>query len=107
MLVPQPLIGDLFGTQLTLEFEQELSRLEQQSPELHSILKTIDQGRTNLRRQQIENRPNVTVQGLLNWRDNGVNGDSNAAIAVSVPIPVRNRNQGAIQGLMLRDNLTK
>ena len=97
MLVPQPLNGDLFGAQLTLEFEQELSRLEQQSPELHAILATIDQARTNLRRQQIEVRPNVTVQGLFNWRDNGANGDPNAAIAVSIPIPVKNRNQGAIQ----------
>jgi len=97
MLPPQPLEGDLFAPAKPFDFEQELARVQQQSPELFAIVASIDRARTNLRRQQIETRPNVSVQGLVNWRDNGTSGDPNAGIAVTVPIPVRNRNQGAIQ----------
>jgi cobalt-zinc-cadmium efflux system outer membrane protein len=96
-LPPQALSGDLFASARSFDFEQELSRLEQHSPELFAIVASIDRARTNLRRQLIETRPNVSVQGLLNWRDNGTDGDPNAGIAVTVPIPVKNRNQGAIQ----------
>jgi cobalt-zinc-cadmium efflux system outer membrane protein len=97
MLSPQPLSGDLFAPAIPFDFEQELTRLQQQSPELYAIVASIDRARNNLRRQQIETRPNVTVQGLFNWQDNGIDGDPDAGIALSVPIPVRNRNQGAIQ----------
>jgi outer membrane protein, heavy metal efflux system len=97
MLPPQPLVGDLFASARTFDFEQEMTRLEQNSPELFAIVASIERARTNLRRQQIETRPNVSVQGLLNWRDNGTNGDPNAGIAVTVPIPIKNHNQGAIQ----------
>lgn len=97
MLTPQPLAGDLFSPAVQFDFDAELNRLQQQSPELYAIVASIDRARTNLRRQQIETRPNVTVQGLVNWRDNGTSGDPNAGIAITVPIPVRNRNQGAIQ----------
>ena len=97
MMTPQPLAGDLFAPAAPFDFEQELARVQQQSPELFAIIASIDRARTNLRRQQIETRPNVSVQGLLNWRDNGTSGDPNAGLAITVPIPVRNRNQGAIQ----------
>ncbi len=97
MMPPQPLAGDLFAPAAQFNFEQELARLQQQSPELYAIVASIDRARTNLRRQQIETRPNVNIQGLLNWRDNGTNGDPNAGLAISVPIPFHNRNQGAIQ----------
>ncbi len=97
MLTPQPLAGDLFAPAQLFDFNQELMRLQQQSPELYAIVASIERARINLSRQQIETKPNVSVQGLFNWRDNGVDGNSNAALAVSIPIPVRNKNQGAIQ----------
>ena len=41
-------------------------------------------------------QPNVTVEGLLNWRDNGIDGDADAGLVVALPVPIWNRNQGAI-----------
>jgi outer membrane protein, heavy metal efflux system len=38
----------------------------------------------------------VTVQGLVNWRDNGAGGRSDGQIMVGLPIPAWNRNQGGI-----------
>lgn len=97
MLPQRPLAGDLFAPASKFDFEDEFARLQNQSPELFAIVASIDRARMNLRRQQIETRPNVNVQGLLNWRDNGTGGDPNAGISISVPIPTKNRNQGAIQ----------
>lgn len=88
--------GDLFVSVPGLDFESTLSQVQQSSPEIASVLALLERSRANLCRQIIEPRPNVTVQGLVNWQDNGVDGDSNAGITVSIPVPIWNRNQGAI-----------
>ncbi len=36
------------------------------------------------------------MQGLVNWQDNGIGGKPDGGLQVAIPIPVRNRNQGAI-----------
>ena len=57
----------------------------------------IERARWAVQRACIEKKPNVTVQGLVNWRDNGIGGDSDGSITVGVPLPLWNRNQGGIQ----------
>jgi cobalt-zinc-cadmium efflux system outer membrane protein len=36
------------------------------------------------------------VQGLVNWRDEGIGGKPDGSISVGVPLPLWNRNQGAV-----------
>jgi outer membrane protein, heavy metal efflux system len=49
-----------------------------------------------LERARVQPIPNVNVQGLVNWQDNGIGGSADGGIAVLVPIAVFDRNQGAI-----------
>lgn len=96
-LQPQPLQGDLADSDQELQFDQALERLRVNSPEIAAVLAEIQRARCNLSRQIVEPLPNVTVQGLINWRDNGAGGDANGGITVSLPIPIWNRNQGGIR----------
>jgi len=56
----------------------------------------IDRARRALQRARVEPVANVNVQGLVNWQDNGIGGKPDGGVAVSLPIPVFNRNQGGI-----------
>ena len=95
-MAPQPISGDIEQVPTGLIFEESLTQLQSQSPEVAAVFANIDRARCNLQRQLIETRPNVTVAGLVNWRDNGIGGDSDGAVVVSLPIPLWNQNQGAI-----------
>ncbi len=95
-MAPHPIAGDIEQVPTGLIFEESLAQLQGQSPEVASVLAKIDRARCNLQRQLIETKPNVTFTGLVNWRDNGIGGDPDGAVVVSLPIPVWNQNQGAI-----------
>ncbi|TWT76278.1 Cobalt-zinc-cadmium resistance protein CzcC precursor [Planctomycetes bacterium CA13] len=95
-LAKETLAGDLFAHTPPIDFLDVLAKIQVQSPEMGVRLAAIEQARYNLNRQRIEPLPNVTVGGLLNWRDNGIGGDADAGITVSIPLPIHDRNQGAI-----------
>ena len=71
--------GDLFQPAAEIVFAQALDRLWQESPEIAVALTNIERARCYLRRQQLDPRPNVTIEGLFNWRDNGISGDADGA----------------------------
>jgi len=62
-LVPQPLAGAITDSGNEILFEEALAQLRNQSPEVAAVWATIQRSRCNLQRQQIEPRPNLTVQG--------------------------------------------
>ena len=93
----QPLAGDIQDRDQEIAFESALQDLRSRSPEVAAALSEIERARCNLKRQQIETLPNVTVQGLINWRDNGIDGDPDGAITVALPLPLWNKNQGGIR----------
>jgi len=93
----QPLAGNLSSSGGDLQFEQSLQNLLSKSPEVAALFSEIERARCNLKRQQAEVKPNVTVQGLINWRDNGIGGGPDGAITVAMPLPLWNKNQGAIR----------
>lgn len=95
-LTVQSLDGDLFAPAINYDFLGAVSMLQEQSPEIAAVVASIERARCNLRRQQVEPMPNITAQGLVNWRDNGIGGDPDGGVAVSIPVPLWNRNQGAI-----------
>ena len=93
----QTLAGDLYAPPIELDFDGALSWLRSQSPEVAEAYANIQRARYQLQRQIVEPRPNLSVQTLYNFVDNGIGGKPDAALALSVPVPVHNRNQGAIQ----------
>lgn len=96
MLAQQPLVGDPLAPPRQIEFDDALGRLLTLSPEMAAASMAVSRARAAIERERVEPVPNVTVQGLVNWQDNGVNGKADGGLAVSIPIPVFNRNQGGV-----------
>ena len=93
---PQPLDGDVEATGTACDWNASLQRLVTSSPEIAAAMAEIERARWAVQRAKVEKVPNVTVNGLVNWRDNGIGGGSDGAIQVGVPLPLWNRNQGGI-----------
>lgn len=91
------LTGEAFAPPQDFSWEQVLNTLRAASPEVAAALAEVCRARFALERAQVEPIPNVTIQGLVNVIDNGINGDPDGGLAVSIPLPVNNRNQGAIR----------
>lgn len=96
MLAQQTLEGDPLVPPRHIEFDDALGRLLTLSPEMAAASMAVSRARAAIERERVEPVPNVTVQGLVNWLDNGANGKADGGVAVSVPIPVFNRNQGGV-----------
>lgn len=95
-LAPQSLDGDLDEKRAEHIWENSRQRLLSSSPEIAAAMTEIERARWALQRAYVEKVPNVTLQGLVNWRDNGIGGRSDGGITVGVPLPLWNRNQGGI-----------
>jgi cobalt-zinc-cadmium efflux system outer membrane protein len=95
-LPPQQLEGNIEDNRHELTWEQSRERLLTSSPEIAAAMAEIERARWALQRAMVEKTPNVTVAGLVNWRDNGIDGDPDGAVTVGVPLPLWNRNQGGI-----------
>lgn len=93
---PQPLAGELTAPPRELSFDDALAQLQFASPEVAAAALEVERACLALRRAQVEPVPNVSVAGLVNWQDNGIGGDPDGGIAVSLPIPFFDKNQGAI-----------
>jgi cobalt-zinc-cadmium efflux system outer membrane protein len=95
-LPPQPLTGEIDEDRPPLDWQTSVQRLLTSSPEVAAAYAEIERARWAAERARVEKTPNVTVQGLVNWRDNGIGGGSDGALTVGVPVPLWNRNQGGI-----------
>lgn len=92
----QPLAGDPTAQSLDLKFDEVLQRVQTQSPELAAAAAQLQRARLTLERERVQPIPNLTFQGTMNWIDNGIGGKPDGAVQVSVPVPLFDRNQGAI-----------
>ncbi|GAB6185598.1 TolC family protein [Thermopirellula anaerolimosa] len=95
-LPPQPLRPEPSDLSEPEDFEAVWRRIRVSSPELLRAGREVERARAVLRRACAEAVPNLTVQGLVNVIDNGAEGTTNGGISVSLPVPIFNRNQGAI-----------
>ncbi len=86
--------GDLEGQMPQLVWEDALGRLLTQSPELAEARSGVQRARCALQRQFAERVPNVAVQADV--RHDNATRDNIASIAVGIPLPLFNRNQGNI-----------
>lgn len=95
-LMPQPLQGDIEIEHPLHEYSATLEKLLTSSPEIAAARAEIERARWAAERARVEKTPNLSFQGLMNWRDNGIGGRPDAAIQVGVPLPLWNRNQGGM-----------
>lgn len=95
-LAPSPLLGDPFAIPAQHKFDEALATITSSSPEVAAAAIQIERARAALERARAEPIPNVAVQGLINVTDNGIGGRPDAGLGVALPIPIFNRNQGAI-----------
>jgi len=95
-LPPRPLQAEADDLPEPQDFEDLWRRIRAASPELLRASRAVEHARAVLQRACAEAVPNLTVQGLVNVIDNGVDGTTNGGISVSLPLPIVNRNQGAV-----------
>jgi len=95
-LPQQALAGDLMSAPLEFELDEVIERLNTTSPEIALAMSAIGRARASYARARVEPRPNIYAQALVNVVDNGIGGRPDGAIGVAMPIPLFNRNQGAI-----------
>jgi cobalt-zinc-cadmium efflux system outer membrane protein len=92
----QPLSGDIAAVAEPLDFGATLIEVQARSPEVAAAVVEIQRARYALARARVEPTPNINFQGLYNWQDNGIGGGDDGAVQVLLPVPLFNRNQGAI-----------
>jgi len=94
---PETVLGTYDFDPATFDFETVLSQLRSTSPEISAVVAEIETAQRTLARERFEPRPNVSVNGLVNYRDNGIGGGSDGGVAVALPLPLWNKNQGRIR----------
>ena len=90
------LAGDADESHSNYDWEASLQRLLSTSPEVGAAIANVERARWAVQRALVEKIPNVTVQGLVNARDNGIGGRSDGSLTIGVPLPIWNRNQGGV-----------
>ena len=93
---PQPLAGDAEEEKPVVTWEESLEKLQCSSPEVSAAQAAVERANCALQRAVVEKTPNVTVEGLMNFRDNGIGGRPDAGLLVGVPLPLWDRNQGGV-----------
>jgi cobalt-zinc-cadmium efflux system outer membrane protein len=90
----QRLLGDVASNLPELTWEETLGRLMSQSPELAEAQAGVERAQHNLGLQSAARYPNFFVESAVKY-DTG-SRFTVADVAVTVPLPVFNRNQGNI-----------
>jgi cobalt-zinc-cadmium efflux system outer membrane protein len=76
------------------EFEQSFDEVVDSSPEIAALFADVEQKRRQLQREIVEPIPNVTWQASL--QHDFLTDDLIPGFQIGMPIPIWNRNQGAI-----------
>lgn len=93
-LAPQPMQGRWDELPANHEWEPTLQRLLRTSPEIAAAHAEIQRTRWAYQRAQVEKKPNLTFQGIV--QDDRSVGGTDGAVQLTLPIPIFNRNQGGI-----------
>jgi len=94
-LVIQRLEGELKLDDLQLSWQETLSQVLTESPEIAAAIADVEAARWAVRRAYAEVVPNIDVQSIV--QDDQSTGSTNANVQVTLPIPFLNRNQGGIR----------
>jgi cobalt-zinc-cadmium efflux system outer membrane protein len=94
-LPPQPVTGDLQQLPAELEWDQELSRILSQSPEVAAAGAAVEVARAALQRSYAETVPDANVQLSLQY--DHPSATTIAGVQAGLPLMLWNRNQGGIR----------
>jgi len=96
-LPPCALAGQLEPDGLPLEWEKELCRLLQESPEIQFAHAEVVRDQITVKREQVEPIPNIVVQGGPGYNFETTPRATNWNAQVSIRVPLFDRNQGTIR----------
>jgi len=91
----QPLVGDVGQLPELLDWEDQLMRLQGQSPEVAVAMANVQRARRALNRAYVEAGPNISAQLSAQYDDS--TDDTIAGVQLGIPLPIWNRNQGGIR----------
>ena len=80
-----------------ISFAESLARMQASSPEIAAAAMRVERAAAALQRARVQSAPNVNFEGLVNWQDNGIGGKPDGGVRVTMPVPIFDRNQGAIR----------
>jgi len=89
------LVGKLNAEFGTRDMESDFERIVASSPLVASAQARVQRARSNIERQRVQVKSNITTQFGVGRDDS--TGDDIANVQVSIPLPVHNRNQGNIR----------
>lgn len=92
-----PLVGQLEPDGPPLEWEKELCRLLQESPELQFALAEVARDQITVKREQVQPIPNIVVQGGPGYNLETTPHATNWNVQASISIPLFDRTQGTIR----------
>jgi len=93
-LAPEQLAGNVEDIGPLLSWEEALSRVLSESPELAAAAAEVQAARWATQRARVEWIPNVGIQTTV--QHDNASGDDVAGVQVALPLPLFNRNQGNI-----------
>jgi len=91
----QPLVGDVSQLPESLDWQNQLVRLQSESPEIAAAMASVERARRALSRACVEAVPNINTQLSVQYDDS--TADTIAGVQVGIPLPIWNRNQGGIR----------
>lgn len=94
-LPPGRLAGELEGDLTPILWERALKRLLTESPEIKAAHAKLEADKITVRREEVEPIPNIVLEGAVG--KNYEADETTYAAAVSVEIPLFDRNQGTVQ----------
>lgn len=93
-MTPEQLAGNVEDVGLPLRWEDALSRVLSESPEVAAASAEVGMARWTTQRARVEWVPNVGVQATV--QHDNASGDDITGVQVALPLPLFNRNQGNI-----------
>lgn len=91
----QQLVGEVSQLPKALDWQEQLARLQSQSPEVAIAMADLEKSRRALDRASVEAIPDVNTQ--LSVQQDDSTGDTIVGVQVSIPLPLWDRNQGGIR----------
>ncbi|QDS98349.1 TolC family protein [Adhaeretor mobilis] len=91
----QQLTGDVSALPEALDWQEQLARLQTESPELAIAMAQVERARRALNRACVESVPNISTQVSVQYDDS--TSDTITGVQVGIPLPIWDRNQGGIR----------
>ncbi|QDV73748.1 TolC family protein [Botrimarina mediterranea] len=91
----QPLDGDVTLLPETLDWQQQLVRISNESPEMAAAMADVERARRALDRASVEAIPDISTQVSVQY--DASTTDTITGVQVGIPLPIWNRNQGGIR----------